>query len=329
MEARGLEAGTLFLGGIESDVVRFVDHGLAGRLSFDRRRCCGSDLARRWRCGRCGLAARTAAEREREREQSDAEIRAPHLGDRTTLERTAEPGLTVLRARRDPRAMRLLSSVASVPLAALVVATGCVRVIPPPATPDPLAPAIDTRSLAAPAEGHGRVLVDVVDGPTEVRRFETTQIVVDDKNKDRPLVVNETFTTFVCVSPCVVDMPLGRQSLAFPTRGRRNRYEVGEVDFAPEPTVYRRALGSYRSGGAGLVLGILGAAFGGAAVITGMTLLPVGLALDDDAMALAGGISFAAGGLLTGLGVWAISESPSTEQPGASIQLAWPAGATP
>jgi hypothetical protein len=209
---------------------------------------------------------------------------------------------------------------AAVLLVALLAA-GCVQQIPPPATPDPVPPLVE--DLPPVEEGNGRVIVDVVDGPTDVMAFMRHSLVVE-VDKGKTLTASSVSTETLCTSPCAVDLPLGRHTLAFPTRGGRGRLEVGQVDVGAVPTVYRRALGSYESAGAGLVLGILGVTFGGMSAITGMVLLPVGLANENDGMTLAGGITLGVGALLTTVGIIGIAVSPSTEQPGASIQFVLP-----
>ena len=169
-------------------------------------------------------------------------------------------------------------------------------------------------------EGHGRVVVDVVDGPTQVMRITTASVVVG-MDKDRPILASSQSTEPLCVTPCAVDLPLGRHVLAFPTRGGRGMIEMDHIDVHGHPTVYRRALGRAEPAGAGLVLGILGATFGGMSMITGIVLLPVGLANDSGGMALAGGITLGVGAALVALGVLGIAGDPRTEQPGNAIQF--------
>jgi len=203
-------------------------------------------------------------------------------------------------------------------VASSLLVSGCTRRMAPPAEPDPIPP--PTQDLPPLAEGQGRVIVDVVDGPTEVHRATTRSIVVG-IDKDRPIVVSRRSTEQMCVSPCAVDLSPGRYTLAFPTPGGSGRFELDVVDVKTEPTVYLRDLGRYESAGAGLPLGILGVVFGGAAMITGVTLLPVGVATDNDGMALAGGITLGSGAVLTTLGILGIALSPSLEQPGTGVQF--------
>lgn len=197
----------------------------------------------------------------------------------------------------------------------LLLLSACVRQLPPPATPEPVAPQL--QAMPPVPEGHGRLIVDVVDGPTEVRRMTTTSVVVG-MDKDRPITASSTSSESLCVAPCAVDLPLGRHVLAFPMHGS-GRLEMDTVTVKDTPTVYRRALGRREGGGAGLVLGILGATFGGMSMVTGTVLLPIGLAKDKSGMTLAGGITLGVGAALTTLGIIGIVVSPTIRQPGAAV----------
>jgi len=201
-----------------------------------------------------------------------------------------------------------------------LIAAGCVHTLPPVPTPGP----VDPPRVAAPVTpGHGRVYIDVVDGPAEVRVVKPVTI---DTQVDGEVVETETLDVqSVCTSPCAFDLPLGRHTLAFPMRGSGG-VDLADVSVSRRPTVYRRALGWRRSGGAGFALGVLGATFGGMSFGTGAVLLPVGLAKDSHGMTLAGEITLGAGALLTALGVWAIVNHPLMEQAGAGAQYALPGG---
>jgi hypothetical protein len=157
----------------------------------------------------------------------------------------------------------------------------------------------------------------VVDGPTNVRLVHEVTVTVGvgaDSYEDTRLE-----TDLECRTPCVLDTPLGHKLIAFPMRGW-GQDEVDDVWVSPTPSLYRRALGWGRSGGAGLVLGVLGATFGGGSLATGTALLPVGLANDKSGLTTAGAITLGAGAVLTALGIWAIIANPKLEQPGAAAQ---------
>jgi hypothetical protein len=162
-----------------------------------------------------------------------------------------------------------------------------------------------------------------MDGPTEVRVVKPVTVATTFNGEvftDEMLVVQA-----LCTTPCALDLALGRHTLAFPVHGAGGD-DLADVLASPNPTVYRRSLGLRRSGGAGFVLGVLGATFGGMSLATGAALLPVGLAKDSHGMTLAGEITLGAGALLTAVGVWAIADHPLVEQAGAGAQYALPGG---
>jgi hypothetical protein len=165
--------------------------------------------------------------------------------------------------------------------------------------------------------GEGRVYIDVVDGPTNVRAVNWVSVQVTRGDEVFDDSVLETYAR--CRTPCVLDLPLGPQLLAFPMRGSR-QVEVDDVSVTPTPSLYRRALGSRRSGGAGSVLGILGISFGGLSLATGASLFPVGLATSTPGLTTAGAITLGVGAVLTALGIWAVEANPEFVQPGAGAQ---------
>ncbi len=200
-------------------------------------------------------------------------------------------------------------------VASLLLSAGCVHLFPPPPVPGPVQLSrIDT--LVSP--GQGRLYIDVVDGPTHVRVVKPVSVQVRD---DDGFTYEDTTleTEQACRTPCVFDLPLGDHLFAFPMRGS-GKEEVEDVWVSQTPSLYRRALGSRRSGGAGFALGVLGTAFGGISLVTGTSLLPVGLATDKSGLTTSGAITLAAGAVLTALGIWAIAENPALEQPGAGAR---------
>lgn len=200
-----------------------------------------------------------------------------------------------------------------------LTAAGCVHTLPPVATPGP----VDTPSTGGPVpDGRGRIYVDVVDGPTEVQVVKHVESTVQ-LDDDSDMEVETLDVQSTCTSPCTLDLPLGRNLLAFPKRGSGG-VDLAHVIAAPTPTVYRRALGFRQRGGAGYILGVLGVAFGGASFVTGAALLPVGLAEGSHGLTLGGGITLGAGAILTAVSIWAIMKNPSTEQAGAGAQYGLP-----
>jgi hypothetical protein len=201
-----------------------------------------------------------------------------------------------------------------------LTAAGCIHVLPPRATPGPVVPPPATFPSAP---GLGRIYVDVVDGPTHVRVVKP--ITVTETVNDEQFETEELEDEAACTSPCALDLPLGRHLLAFPVRGAGG-VDLARVIASPTPTLYRRALGWRQAGSAGFVLGVVGAAFGGASFVTGAALLPVGLAKDSHGLTLAGGITLGVGALLTAAGIWAVANNPLMEQAGAGAQYGLPEG---
>ena len=198
------------------------------------------------------------------------------------------------------------------------VFAGCVHMVPPPPTPGPIQPPLVDRPIPP---GQGRVYIDVVDGPTDVR-VGHTETVTETLNGD-DFEVEQFETEQACRTPCVFDLPLGHKLIAFPVHYWFED-DIQDVVVSTTPSLYRRALGSHRRGGSGQVLGILGVSFGGTSFATGAALLPVGLVDNKSALTTAGAITLGAGAVLTALGIWAIIKNPSVDQPGVSAQYDMP-----
>jgi hypothetical protein len=172
---------------------------------------------------------------------------------------------------------------------------------------------------AAPPEGGGRLVVDVVEGPSRVQRIrmmpeQTTsgQGRTSFRFVERPELLCDR-------TPCVADGPPGNILLGFPVLGDPSATEVELVHVGPEPTVYRRSLSVYENRtGAMRVLGIIGTALGGTSLVTGTALLPIGLARDSSGLTFAGGLSLGAGAALLTLGILAIRHDSPTYRPGSS-----------
>jgi hypothetical protein len=205
----------------------------------------------------------------------------------------------------------------------ILLACGCNRQLPAAPTPQPLAPQV---APAAPlAEGEGQLVIDVVDGPTQVQRIRMQpNAVTDDQGKTRYEFV-EAAETLCDQTPCVVNLPLGNVVLGFPVAGNPTAMEVELVHIESEATVYRRALTFHEpgKGGSARTLGILATTFGGMTMVAGAALLPVGLATDSGGLTLSGAISLGAGGVLTALGIWSVAGTGSTYRPGSAIHFSF------
>lgn len=200
-----------------------------------------------------------------------------------------------------------------------LTAAGCIHELPPRATPGPVVPPPSTYPLAA---GLGRVYIDVVDGPIQVRVVK--RITVSETVDGEQVESEELEDQATCISPCFLDLPVGKQHLlAFPVRGAGG-VDLVSVIASPRPLLYRRALGWRKAGSAGFVLGVVGASFGGVSFVTGAALLPTGLATGSHGITLAGGITLGVGALLAAAGIWAMADNPLMEQAGAGAQYGVP-----
>lgn len=209
---------------------------------------------------------------------------------------------------------------------ALVTASipACVRRLPASPIPAPMVPAV--AQGGPPAQGQGRIVVDVVQGPTPVYVAGLTASPIQ----------RGSFTTYrldlaqrpLCErSPCVADLPLGNHVLQFPVIGNDDLDEE-IVHIGPDPTVYRRDLSLYQpASGAGYALGIVLESVGAASAITGIALLPIGLSKGNDGLATAGAITLGAGALMIGVGYLLWRKDAPTYRPGSSNHF--PLAATP
>ena len=104
------------------------------------------------------------------------------------------------------------------------------------------------------------------------------------------------------------------------TKPKRNSWNRLMTILGPMWTsVYRRSLSVYEGNtGALRTMGIIGTSVGGAALITGIVLLPIGLADDSDGLTTAGGLTLGLGAAVMTLGILAIRRDSPTYRPGAS-----------
>lgn len=115
----------------------------------------------------------------------------------------------------------------------------------------------------------------------------------------------------------MLDLPLGNVVLGFPYLNDVTTFETQLIHIAPEPAVYRKELTLRDPAARGpQALGIVGATFGGASMIVGAVLLPIGLADDRGGFVTAGGITLGAGAVLLALGVVALVSNPTIERDG-------------
>ena len=196
--------------------------------------------------------------------------------------------------------------------------TACVRHLPPASTPEPRQPAIALS--VPPAEGRGRLVIDVTQGQSVVHRVRMEPRQIDDEQGRARLWIVELPEPLCTANPCVVEPPLGNMVLGFPVAGDPAALDLELIHVGTEPSVYRRTLSRYedKQQGATTVLGIITTSLGGASAITGIALLPIGLSGDNDDLAIAGGITLAAGAVALALGILAIRADADTYRPGAA-----------
>jgi hypothetical protein len=202
-------------------------------------------------------------------------------------------------------------------------AAACRVTLPPAAAPEAIVPQVDVK--APLAQGQGRLVVDVADGPSSVQQVHMRAQEVDDGQGGVRFQFLEAPELLCAASPCVTDLPTGNLLLGFPVVGDPGAMEVELVHVGAETSVYSRTLSQYNGRtGKTRVLGIIGTALGGTAATAGVALLPVGLAKDIDGLTIAGGVSLVAGSALLALGIWAIRSDSPTYRPGSSIHFPLP-----
>ena len=205
---------------------------------------------------------------------------------------------------------------ASITVLLSLLATACTSYLPPVQTPPAESPTLASSPHLPP--GHGRLVIDVVDGPTDVFELNAYRRRIRTR-RGRLRTVTRTARSLLCTSPCAVDIPYGRYVLGFPMHGGGRRLERVLMNVSPQPTVHRRRLGNYWDAGPGLPLGVVGATFGGIAMVIGVVFLPIGAAQGDDGMALAGGINLGAGVVLLVAGILGLALDPAVEEPGSGV----------
>lgn len=192
----------------------------------------------------------------------------------------------------------------------------CATVLPPPRAPERVAPMVRS-DLGEPAAGHGRVVLDVADGPSEVREVlsesESSSVAVATNNRGTVAVAGGSAsgqtTRPLCTTPCVTDLLRGTHVLTFTLASDPTRTERGDVVVGERVWVQRRALGQPRrrspvAVGIGIAVSVIG---------LGVEISAIGVVGDDTGagLALLGiGAGVAIGGII-------IMLSNSTSQPGA------------
>jgi hypothetical protein len=171
-----------------------------------------------------------------------------------------------------------------------------------------------------PAQGNGRLIVDVAEGPVPVYRARLDARKQDNGTRRPSFRFFDLPPELICKeTPCVIDEPPGNILIGFPVLGCDAAIDYDLVHVGLDPSIYRRSLGIFEDkSGTEKILGIIGASVGGAAAFTGMVLLPVGAAGDNRGLAIAGGITLGAGALLTTIGALMIRHDAATYRPGSA-----------
>lgn len=187
-------------------------------------------------------------------------------------------------------------------IATVTAVFGCTTTLPPPRAPDRVVPRI-RRDLGEPADGFGRVILDVVDGPAEVREVlsesSATSSAIAWNSRGVVGVAQgssaEVQTRPVCTTPCVADLIRGTHTLVYTLLNDPRRTERAEVVAGTQTWVYRRAMGTPRrvvpaTFGAGLAISIvgLGVELASVAVIGDDSRMGLGLVIGGAIVAIAG-----------------------------------------
>jgi hypothetical protein len=186
--------------------------------------------------------------------------------------------------------------------------------LPRAATPDHIVPDVDLAT--PPPEGHGRLVIDVVQGPTPVEQVRMTPEQFEREDGRTSYEVRESYED-LCTTPCVLDLHPGNIILGFPVIGDEAGYKIDLVHVGQDTSVYRRTLDVYepRKGGA-YKFGIFSATLGASAVIAGLPMVPVGFSDGRYGLGTAGAISLGVGAALVALGIHLIKVHSPTYRTG-------------
>jgi hypothetical protein len=120
-----------------------------------------------------------------------------------------------------------------------------------------------------PPDGHGRVVLDVVDGPTIVHVIEGQASAVSHQTGGTASAVYERR---LCQTPCAVDLPFGEHEIRLSLDHDHNRGGHELVDVRGPATALRARLG-HRTGGGPIAFAGALLIFGGAPTSIGSAIL--------------------------------------------------------
>lgn len=202
-----------------------------------------------------------------------------------------------------------------VALLTVIFLSACTNRLPPAATPERVVPDVDLAS--PPPQGHGRLVIDVVEGSHRVERVRVKPEEMEGEDGRVTYELRETYEELCDATPCAVDLEPGNLILGFPVIGDEDAVKIDLVHVGPETSVYRRSLAFYeeRKEG-GHTFGIVSAAVGTSSLIAGLPMLPIGLLEGKNGLAIAGGAALGVGAALLWLGTWLIKKNSPTYRPG-------------
>lgn len=214
--------------------------------------------------------------------------------------------------RRPPRRHHALG--AGLLLVAFGSACGTTR-LPRATPPERTVPDVDLST--APPEGHGRLVIDVVEGPTSVEQVHMEPEPIEGDDGRVSYEVRETYEDLCDTTPCVLDLRPGNIILGFPVIGDEKAVKIDLVHVGQDTSVYRRSLAVYdpRKGGA-YKFGIFSASLGASAIIAGLPMVPVGFSDRRYGLGTAGAVTLGVGAALVALGIHLIKVHSPTFRPG-------------
>jgi len=198
------------------------------------------------------------------------------------------------------------------PLFLMLAWGGCqTRTIAPPPTPAKAIP-LQLSIKGAPGPDRGRIILDVVDGPSRVELLHSGKAHASVGGTTASVQYGHSRT--ICVTPCVADLPHGPHKLKFTLSANERRQGEAFVNIDAKESAYRYALGMKKNnawkGWVGWPTAVFGVALGVSGIGTGIKKEKTGY--------IVGGALIGAG--LTALGAWLISDSASVVQPGSGVQ---------
>jgi hypothetical protein len=156
------------------------------------------------------------------------------------------------------------ATIAAVP--ALVLAAGCVHVLPPPSVPDRVLPP-SYAPAPAPPQGTSQIILDT---PGQAATVEEITGRYEGSDSRGHSVEGATYRTVCASTPCAANLELGQHALRFTSLVDPLNGGTGVVLAGSQPSAYRYAMGRNEPGNA--LMGLLIASLGGAACSGGITL---------------------------------------------------------